>query len=388
MRSPFAVHWRLDPDVTFLNHGSFGACPGVVLDAQSRLRERLEREPVRFMIRDLEGLLAEARAALGRFLGAQPDDLAFVPNASSGVSTVLRSLALSPGDELLTTDHTYGACRNALAFAAEASGARVVVAPVPFPLESSEEVVSAVLASVTARTRLLLIDHVTSPTALIFPVERLVRELRARGVDTLVDGAHAPGMLPLGLDALGAAYYTANCHKWLCAPKGSAFLHVRRDRQGTVRPLTLSHGAASPRRDVSRFRLEHDWTGTVDPSAYLAVPHAIEFLEQLMPGGLPALQAHNHSLALYARATLCRALGIAPPAPESLLGSMVTLPLPPGPGPAEPSQLEPLQDELFFEHHLELPVFRFGAPDRRFLRVTAQAYNRAEDYDRLATALS
>ncbi len=387
MRSPFARHWRLDPDVTFLNHGSFGACPAVVLEAQARIRERMEREPVRFMIRDLEGLLAEARSALAELVGAQPDDLAFVPNATTGVNTVLRSLRLSAGDELLTTDHGYAACHNALVFEAERSGARVVVAAVPFPLASPEEVVESVLSRVTARTRLLLIDHVTSPTALIFPVERLVAALAARGVDTLVDGAHAAGMLPLALDALGAAYYTANCHKWLCAPKGSAFLHVRRDRQRDLRPLTISHGASSTRRDASRFRVEHDWTGTVDPSAYLAVPEAIRFVQALLPGGLPALRAHNHALIVEARSVLARVLGVEPPAPTSMLGSMVTLPLPLSPPPPEPGQLEPLQDALFFEHRLELPVFRWQGP-RRWLRVTAQAYNVPADYERLATALS
>lgn len=381
-------YWALDPDVTFLNHGSFGACPTVVLEEQSRLRQRLEREPVRFMIRELPGLLAEARGALAALVGAQADDLAFVPNASTGVSTVLRSLPLQPGDELLTTDHTYAACHNALAFTAESRGARLVVAPVPFPLRSAEDVVSAVLSRVTERTRLLLIDHVTSPTALIFPVERLVPELAARGVDTLVDGAHAPGMLPLDLDALGAAYYTANCHKWLCAPKGSAFLHVRRDRQQHVRPLTISHGAASPRQDVSRFRLEHDWTGTVDPSAYLAVPTAIRFLEQLLPGGLPALMAHNHALISSARRALCGALGIDPPAPDALLGSMATLPLPAGPGPGGPTELEPLQEALFHQHRIELPVFRFRHSEARYLRVTAQAYNTSEEYEKLAAALA
>lgn len=386
MRAPLAHHWQLDPSVTFLNHGSFGACPSVVLAAQARVRERLEREPVTFMIRELEGLLAEAREALARLVGAAPDDLAFVPNATTGVNTVLRSLPLAPDDELLTTDHGYAACHNALSFAAERSGARVVVAPVPFPLASPDEVVAAVLSHVTARTRLLLIDHVTSPTALIFPVERLVAELARRGVDTLVDGAHAPGMLPLQLDALGAAYYTANCHKWLCAPKGSAFLHVRRDRQSAVRPLVISHGHSSTRRDVSRFRLEHDWTGTVDPSAFLVVPEAIRFLEQLVPGGLPALQAQNHALVMEARALLAAALGISPPAPEEMLGSMVTLPLPPGPSPTEPGQLEPLQDALFEQHRLELPVFRWQAP-RRWLRVTAHAYNAASQYQKLAEAL-
>jgi isopenicillin-N epimerase len=388
MRSRYAHHWRLDPEVVFLNHGSFGACPSPVLDAQSRMRERLEREPVSFMLRELEGLLAEARGALARLIGAQPDDLAFVPNATTGVNTVLRSLELAPGDELLTTDHAYGACHNSLSFAAQRSGARVVVAPVPFPLASADEVVAAVLARVTERTRLLLVDHVTSPTAVIFPVPELVAALSARGIDTLVDGAHAPGMVPLQLDALGAAYYTANCHKWLCAPKGSAFLHVRRDRQAEIRPLTISHGASSARQDVSRFRVEHDWTGTVDPSAYLAVADAIAFLEQLMPGGLPALMAHNHALTLQARATLTRALGIEPPAPEGLLGSMVTLPLPPSTAAVDPPRLDPLQDALFHEHGIELPVFCWPTPARRWLRVTAQAYNTAEQYEQLAAALS
>jgi isopenicillin-N epimerase len=382
-----AAHWPLDPEIAFLNHGSFGACPRVVLEAQAEYRARLEREPVRFMIRELEGLLAEARAPLAELVGADPDDLAFVPNATTGVNTVLRSLSLEPGDELLTTNHTYAACQNALHDVAQSRGARVIVADVPFPLSSADEVVAAVVERFTPRTRLLLVDHVTSPTALVLPVERLIAEASARGVDTLVDGAHAPGMLPLDLTRLDAAYYTANCHKWLCAPKGSAFLHVRRDRQATLRPLVVSHGATSTRRDVSRFRLEHDWTGTVDPSGFLAVPHAIRFLEQLLPGGLPALMARNHALIVQARDVLCRALGIAPPAPDHLLGSMVTLSLPERAPPADPRQLDPLQDELFFRHRFELPVFYWPQAPRRFFRVTAQAYNSLAQYEQLGSLL-
>lgn len=386
--SPLSRHWQLDPEIAFLNHGSFGACPRVVMQVQQQWRERLEREPVRFFIRELDDALAEARESLASLVGAEADDLAFVTNSTTGVNTVLRSLSLSAGDELLTTNHVYGACNNALEFTAQASGARVVTATVPFPLASADDVVAAVLRHVTSRTKLLLVDHVTSPTALIFPVQRLVSELAARGVDTLVDGAHAPGMLPLDLDALGAAYYTANCHKWLCAPKGSAFLHVRRDRQAQVRPLVISHGATAPRADRSRFRQELDWTGTQDPSPYLSVPAAIQFLQQLLPGGLPALMAHNHELMLRVRAALLQQLGIDAPAPTDMLGSMVTVPLPQATlRSVQAPALEPLQDDLFERYRVEVPVFRWPSGGALHLRVTAQAYNGWDDYERLMAAL-
>ena len=389
-KSPYAHLWGLDPEIDFLNHGSFGACPKAVLEAQRVYRDRLEREPVSFMVRELEQLLGEARDTLGQFVGAKGDDLAFVSNATTGVSTVLRSLDFSPGDELLTTDHVYGACKNALEFTAARTGARVVLAPVPFPIRSPDEVVDALLERVTPRTRLALLDHVTSPTALVFPVQRLVFELAARGVDALVDGAHSPGMVPLDLDALGAAYYTANCHKWLCAPKGAAFLHVRRDRQARVRPLVISHGAASTRADRSRFRLEFDWTGTVDPTAFLAVPDAIRFLEGLVPGGVTALMAKNHALALVARDTLCRHFAIAHPAPDAMLGSMATIPLPDEEvaGAKPPLFLDPAHDLLYRKYGIEVPIFPFPALPKRCLRITAQIYNTEEQYQRLVRALA
>lgn len=378
----------LDPGVAFLNHGSFGACPISVLERQAALRQRMERQPVQFFARDLEGLLDEARAALARLVGADPADLCFVPNATTGVNAVLRSLPLRPGDELLTTDQAYNACRNALEFVAGQAGARVVVAPVPFPLTSAEQVTEAVLAHVSDRTRLVLLDHITSPTALIFPVAPLVRELDRRGIDTLVDGAHAPGMVPLALDALGAAYYTGNCHKWLCAPKGAALLHVRRDRQHLIRPTCISHGANVQRPGRSRYLLEFDWTGTADPTASLCVPDALRFLDGLLPGGLPALQARNRALAIAGRRLLCAALDAPPPCPEDMLGAMATVPLPPDDtGRTSPLfTADPLAD-LLLAQGIEVPVFPWPRPPQRALRISAQIYNEPGDYQRLAAAL-
>ncbi len=387
------AHWRLDPTIAFLNHGSFGACPRVVLEAQAAWRERMEAEPVAFLDRQLEGLLDAARAEVGAFVGADPEDLAFVPNATTGVDTVLRSLAFQPGDEILTTDHEYNAILNAARFVADRAGAAVVVAHLPFPLADPDDVVGAIEAAVTSRTRLAVVSHVTSPTALVLPIERIVRRLAARGIDTLVDGAHGPGMVPLRLDELGAAYYTGNGHKWLCGPKGSAFLHVRRDRQAGIRPLAISHGANDPRTDRSRFRLEFDWTGTTDPSAWLSLPAAIRFVAGLRPGGWVGHMAANRALALAGRDVVTGALGIGPPAPDSMIGAMVAIPL-----PGEPVELgpDPLAARLFERHGIEVPIVAFPvpaarpsgvAPTARLVRISAQAYDRIEDYRRLAAAL-
>jgi len=404
--------WQLDPDLTFLNHGSFGACPAAVLDAQTAWRERMERDPVRFLAADLEPLLDSARGALGTFLGADPYDLAWVPNATTGVNTVLASLAREwrAGDEVLTTDHEYNATLNALREAARRSGARVVVASVPFPLRAAAEVDAAVLNAVTPRTRLAVISHVTSATAVIFPVERIVAALAVRGVDTLVDGAHGPGMVPLDLDGLGAAYYTGNGHKWLCGAKGSAFLHVRRDRQADIRPLVTSHGANSPRRDRSRFRLAFDWTGTSDPTPFLVLPDAIDLMATLHPDGWPGVMAANRELCLAARDVLAAALGVEPPVPDEMLGAMAALPLPvaaeqmahgdtsPGEDADETLPEDPLHAELLERHRIQVPVYSWPptraatrAPTRRpmrLLRISAQRYNTLDEYRRLAAVLN
>ena len=389
MGNPLAQHWTLDPRIDFLNHGSFGACPKPVLEAQTELRARMERQPLQFLARDLEGLLDEARGDLARFIGADPDDLAFVPNATSGVNTVIRSLELEPGDELLTTDHAYNACRNALRWQ-ERRGAKVVVAAVPWPIAGPSQVVDAVLGAVTARTRLALLDHVTSPTGIIFPVEEIVGRLQERGIDSLIDGAHAPGMMPLDLRGIGAAYFTGNCHKWLCAPKGAAFLYVRRDRQQRIRPLTISHGANAARTERSRFRLEFDWTGTDDPTPFLCIPHALRFLGSLFPGGWPDLIERNHALAVRGRKLLCEALRVEAPAPEEMLGSLASVPLPDAKGKMPLARgvfWHPLQRALLERHDIEVPVMPFPALPRQLIRISAQAYNSEDQFARLATAL-
>jgi len=381
-------HWLLDPAITYLNHGSFGAAPKAVLAKQSELRAQLESEPVRFMVRELEPLLDEARAVLAEFVGADTESIAFVPNATAGVNAVLRSLDLDLHDELLVTSHEYNASRNALDYVAGLVGAKVVAVDVPFPIASPDEVFDRVMERVTERTRLFLVDHVTSQTGWIFPIARLIDALKQRGIDTLVDGAHAPGMFPLNLDALGAAYYTGNLHKWVCAPKGAAFLYVRANRRRGIRPVVISHGANATRTDRSRFHLEFDWPGTWDPTACLSVPTALRFMNDIVDGGWPEVMRRNHDLALRARDILCACLGIDRPAPDEMLGSMAAVPLPDG-KPFVPSLYgEPLQDALFFEHAIEVPIHPWPHQPKRVLRISAQLYNTIEDYEKLANALT
>lgn len=370
--------------MTFLNHGSFGACPKQVLDFQQRLRSQLEQEPLRFFGREWEPLLDDARTKLAAFVGADVQDLVFVSNATTGVNSVLRSLTFSPGDEILTTNHEYNACRNALDFIASRTGARVVVAKIPFPIDSPQQVVGAVIERVSPKTRLALLDHVTSQTGLIFPIQELVKELQQRGVDTLVDGAHTPGMIPLELEEIGAAYYTGNCHKWLCAPKGAAFLYVRRDKQSEIRPLTISHGTNSPRTDKTRFQLEFDWTGTDDPTAYMCVPEAIAFMGSLLPGGWTELMQQNHQLVLQGRQLLCEALEVQPPCPEEMIGSMAVVPLP---TMLENRDFMSIHDELFDKFGIQVQVMPWQEKPRLLVRISAQIYNTLEQYEYLGKVL-
>ena len=388
------IPWRLDPAVTFLNHGSFGATPVSILEAQRAWRDRMEAEPVRFLGRDLEGLLDAARVAVAAFIGADPDGVAFVTNATTGVATILRSLRFEPDDELLTTDHEYNAIGNALAFAAGRDRARVVVARIGLPIQSADAVVAAVLDAVTPRTRLAVVSHVTSPTAAVFPIERIVGELDARGVDTLVDAAHGPGMVETDVARLGAAYWTGNGHKWLCGPKGAAVLYVRGDRRDRIRPLVVSHGRNDRRTDRSRFRLEFDWTGTLDPTPYLALADAIRIVGGLAAGGWPEIMASNRALALDGLGIVAEAIGGMPAAPASMIGSMAAVVVP---WLATDGGAAALHRSLVDEALIEVPVHGWpvpaarrrpdGPPDAVLVRLSAQRYNEPADYERLAAEL-
>ncbi len=387
--------WLLDPEVSFLNHGSFGACPAPVLEAQRAWRDRLEAEPVRFFDLELPPLLDAVRIEVAAFLNADPDGLAFVPNTTTGVSTVLASLRFEPGDELLAGDHEYNATLNALRVAAERHGARVVVCRIPFPVSDPAQAAEAYLEAVTSRTRLAMVSQVTSPTALVLPVGAIVRELDRRGIPTLVDGAHAPGMIPVDLAELGAAWWTGNGHKWLCAPKGAAVLHARADVRDALRPLAVSHGLNDTRADRPRFRRLFDWTGTADFSPYLALSAALRYVGGLHPDGWAGLMADNASLARRGRDLVCAALGVAPPAPDTMLGAMASIPLP-GLAPT-PEAARRLQDQLFDEERIEVPIIPFPVPAARgpgsgptaaLVRISAQRYNRPEEYEALARALA
>jgi isopenicillin-N epimerase len=385
--NPLRGHFLLDADVVFLNHGSFGACPRSVLEVQAGLRDRIDRNPVRFLARELPALLDAARQDVARFVGARPQDLAFVRNATSGVSAVLRSLRFAPGDELLLTSHAYPACRRAAEFVARGSGATLRVANIPFPIRNGEQAVEAVLAAVTRRTRFALIEHVTSPTGLVLPIAPIVEALKGRGVDVLVDGAHGPGMLELSLEALGAAYYTGNFHKWCCAPRGAAMLWVREDRQTGIQPPVISHAHGTARGDA-RFCAEFDWTGTDDPTPWLCVPEALRFVGSLVPGGWPALRSCCRALALSARRCLADALEQAPAAPDEMIAFLAAQPLPDRAAAGTTSgALDPLQALLYDEHRIEVPVIPWPAPPRRLIRISAMVYNHLSEYQRLAAAL-
>ena len=351
--------WRLDPDFCTVNHGSFGAAPDCVLREQDAWRRKMEAQPTRFMS-TLPAALREVADRLGAFLGARGEDIAFVDNATSGCNAVLRSLRLRPGDEVLVLDHGYGAVRDAVRFVTEQAGARMIEAAIPFPEGTSD----SIAAALTPRTRLAVIDHITSASALVLPVDRIAAACHDVGVPILVDGAHGPGHIDLHLNTLGVDWYTGNCHKWLCAPKGSAFLWTSPAKQPETHPTVISHGFGQG------YIQEFDWTGTRDPSAILSIPAAIDFHELL---GGPSLRRRNVDLAGEAASLVAHRLNT-----ETFPGCamrLVRLPVSPDTAPL------PLRARLLAAG-TDAPVHAIGGA--LWLRLSAFAYNDLEDYARLA----
>ena len=374
----------LDPKVIFLNHGSFGACPRAVLGAQAAWQREMERNPVEFLGRRSATLLAEARDRLAAALGARGEDLVFVANATTGVTAAARSLDLQPGDEVLTTNHEYGACDAGWERTCRETGARLVRVAIPVPFARGE-FTDRLLGGVTPRTRALALSHITSATALIFPVAEVCGAARQRGVLTVVDGAHGPGQVPLDLAALGADFYIGNCHKWLCAPKGTAFLHARPEHHGALQPPVVSWGSLAVEGTPSewdaytgRSSLERrlQWQGTRDLSGFLAVPSALEFLRR--HHWEDKARARCHDLVVEARERLLAVLGTRPLAAPEDLGLMAAAALPLGVG-------EELQERLLTRHHIEVPVTRLG--DLELLRFSCHLYTTPRDLEALLDAI-
>jgi isopenicillin-N epimerase len=369
----------LEEGIAFLNHGSYGATPRAVMAAQDEWRLRMERQPVRFMARELPAALRRAARDLAGFLGAEGDDLAgddlvFVENATAGVNAVARSVALGPGDEVLITDHVYGAVRKALTFLCRDVGATLVEARVPFPLSDDAQVVAAVEAHLTPRTRLAVFDHVTSQTAVIFPVTQLVELCRTRVVPVLIDGAHAPGMVAFQVSDLGADWYVGNAHKWLFSAKGCGFLWAKPEHQASLHPLVISHGLDEG------FIAEFDWVGTRDASAWLAVSDAIAFHRRM---GHEAVMAHNRNLAAEAAEMLADTWGTEIGAPPAMRGSMAAIRLPGDGGDLDGA--ERLHDRLHDDYGVEVPISLWDGA--LWVRISAQIYNNMADYQRLADAI-
>jgi len=387
-RSKLSKYWNLNPKTVFLNHGSFGACPQEILDYQFKLRTELESDPVHFFDVISKQLWVDSIETFADFINADKEGIVFVPNATSGVNTILRSLSLKPDDEIIILDHTYQACWNTVDFVTKRSGAKTVIVPLPYPIENSEEVTQVILNYTTEKTKLALIDTVTSPTGIRLPFENIVSELQSRSIDVLLDAAHGPGIVPLDLKKLKPAYVTGNAHKWLCTPKGSAFLHIREDKRPDIRPLSISHGASVDGSKNERIRLEFDWTGTQDITPWLCIPKSIEYIDSLVEGGWAEVMERNTSLAIEARNIILEVLGTSKMCPDSMIVGLSAVALP-GEGVATKSVLEPdpLHTLLYAKYNIQVPVFGWPHHNRRYLRTASYLYNSIEEYRYLAEIL-
>jgi len=370
-------HFLLDPSITFLNHGSFGATPKPVFEEYQRWQRELERQPVEFLGRRCAGLLAESRAALGKYLGTQADNLVYTQNVTIALNIVARSLELGAGDEVLTSSHEYGAMDRTWRFLARERGFSYINQPVS--LTSKADFIESFWQGVTARTRVIFLSHITSPTALIFPIQQIIQRARAAGIITVIDGAHAPGQIPLDLDLLAADFYGGNLHKWLCAPKGAGFLYARPEMQHLLKPLVVSWGYEPEIPGASVFVDQHEWIGTRDIAAFLSVPAAINFQEQ---NQWDKVRSACHTLAQEAQKRLCEATGIPPihSDDDSWFAQLTAAPLP------AKTDLAALKSRLYDQHRIEIPLIAWN--DLKLIRVSIQGYNSDQDVEHLIKTLT
>ncbi len=372
--------FSLNPKIHFLNHGSFGATPKPVFKTYQQWQKRLERQPVLFLGREFDALMAEARNALGNYLHVNPNDLVYIPNATHGVNIVARSLQLKAGDEILTTNHEYGACDFTWQFLCQKSGAKYIRQVIDFPVTTEEEILNQFWAGLTNKTRLIYLSHITSPTALRLPVEKICKRARELGILTLIDGAHAPGQIPLNLSTLDADFYTGNCHKWMLAPKGAAFLYARSSAQPLLEPLVVSWGVGNPPQlsSGSRFLDIFQWTGTQDPSACLSVPAAIQFMEE---NNWETVQQECHTLLVNALKQVSELTQLPPlyPLNQTFFSQMAAAELP------AHVDLINLKANLYDQFKVEIPLVEWQ--NRKFLRISIQAYNTREDVNALLKGL-
>jgi isopenicillin-N epimerase len=372
-----ARQYLLREGIAFLNHGSYGACPRPVFERYQAIQRELEAQPVEFLSRRITGLLAEARGHLERYIGAEPGTVVFASNVTHALNIVARSLELRPGDEVLSTDHEYGAIERTWTYNCEKRGARYVARPLPLPLESPEQVVEQVWAGVNERTRVIAISHITSPTAVILPVAEICRRAREAGIITVIDGAHAPGQIDLDMRAIGADYYGGNCHKWLSSAKGAGFLYARPEMQARLEPLIVGWGWRARRPSGSDYIDYFDWLGTDDPAAFLSVPAAIAFQRQ---NDWSAVRQACHALASEARARVAVLTGLPQPYPDTpeWYAQMTLLPV--------PAPAAELQRRLWEEFKVEIPGVAWQG--HNFLRISVQAYNTPSDVERLVEGLT
>jgi len=381
-------YWILDEETIFLNHGSFGATPEIVLEEQRRWQLLLERDPVKFFEEIAPDALIDSRKAIADLVNCDHNDLALIENATSGVNTILRSLNFEKGDEIIVPNHAYQACRNTIDYIAEKSGAVVITCEIPFPISEKQIIIDNIMECVTEKTKLAMIDTVTSPTGLLMPFKELVSLLESKGINVLLDAAHGIGMIPLDLENIGASFTTSNCHKWLFAPKGAAFLHVRKDLQHLIHPLVISHGMTIPLGNSTRFRHEFDWTGTRDVSALCTLPFIVKEIPKLVNMNWDEIMIHNNKLAVKGRKIICEKLGISSPCPDDMISSIATIKISSkAVNGVELHEPDPLHLELLEKYNIQVPVWYWPNPEGRYIRISAQLYNSENEYRFLAKIL-